>query len=425
MKRPYQKRILKLIPFEEALQKVTNSLNHKKLDYECIKVEEALWRVSAENMVVKEDVPPFNKAAVDGFAVRAEDIKEASQENPITLKVVGKLFPSSNPSTLSIEGGQAVYVATGSPIPINANVVIRVENVRVIKNDLIEIREPVNEWKNVSKVGEDLKKGEVILEKGDVITARDIGLLTLLKVKNIKVFRKVRVAIISVGDELTELYNEKEGKIVNSHAHMFYQLLLEIGVEPKMIGVVKDNLESIVKKMRKAVKESDMVITIGGCSVGIKDYVPDAIRTLGGKDLIFHGIKITPGKVSGIGIVHNKPIIMLPGYATSGLACFYLFVVPILNYLSGFKATSNLPVVNAKLTKDANAKQGLNLLLFLKLRRVKDEYEAEPLTGPLSSLNHLAKANAYTIVRAGRKVKSGEFVKAYMMSFKEFMPLRG
>ncbi|MCS7116511.1 MAG: molybdopterin molybdotransferase MoeA [Nitrososphaerota archaeon] len=417
----YQKRFLKLIPREEALRRVLNALELKPIGYESIAVEESLGRILAEDIISDRDIPPYNQASMDGYAVRSSDVAEASFEKPSRLKVLTKLFPSSFHMAGVLNEGEAMYVASGAPLPLGADAVVRVENAKVI-DEWIEVYEPIEPWRNVTRIGQDVRKGEVVLKKGHVLTPRDIGVLTMLGVKKVLVVRKLKVAIISVGDELTESWQGDPGKVVISNTYMVSQMISDFGAIPIVMGVVPDNPEEIAKKIIEALKGADIVLTIGGCSIGLNDFVPDAINSIGKPGIVFHGITTAPGRVSGVGVISNKPVVMVPGYAVSALACFYFFVIPLLNGLSGLDPYGSPPVLEARLLDDVIAKPGLDLFLLLRISFNKG-YEAEPIYGPSSSANDLARANGYTIVRAGSKLMKGETIRAYLFSFSELRNL--
>ncbi len=414
MQRSDQKRVLKLISVEEGLDIVSNKLNLKPLDSEIVPLYDSLGRVLGEDVISDQDIPYFDRAAMDGYALKSKETKEASRDKFVRLRIVGKIFPEDFGAKFKIEDGEVAYVACGAPLPLGADAVIRVEET-ILLDDEIEVYRPLTPWENVSKVGEDVKKGNLILRKGHLLRAQDVGLLAALKKKDLKVFGKPKVAIISVGDELMDLSMNDQDKIVNNYAIVISGLLSELKAMPMILGVVKDDLEEIKKEIDKALEKADIVITIGGCSVGVKDLVPDAVNALGEPGIIFHGIKMSPGKVTGVGMIKNKPIVMLPGQIVSAVAGFYFFVVPIINRLSGLDIVQTLPIIEGELAEEVKAKPGLDTFLLVK---VSKESIVEPLPKGRNVLFNLVKANGYTVIPSGKALRKGEKVKVSIFDTK-------
>ncbi|MBS7621450.1 molybdopterin molybdotransferase MoeA, partial [Candidatus Bathyarchaeota archaeon] len=382
---------------------------------------EACGRILAENIISRYDIPPRNISAVDGYAVRSQDTSSASAKQPLKLKIMGELFPTSAQCGSSLLTGQAMYVACGAPIPDGSDAVIRVEDT-IRKGDEIEIRRPIENYKNVILAGEDVKQGSIVLSKGHILRPQDIGLLAALRITKVNVFKKPRVAIISVGDELTSLKGGEPSKTINNYAFIISAAASEFGALPEIVGIAPDNISEIAKKIKKALTIAEIIITIGGCSVGVKDFVPDAVSTIGKPGVITHGVKISPGKVTGLGVIEGKPIVMLPGHIASCIAGFYLFVVPLIRLYSGLPAFC-APKISAKISQDVKAKYGLKLFLRVRVSKIDGEFIAEPIYGGSSSLNTLIRSSGFTILDEGTFVKMGDKVTVTLFSDKELLKL--
>jgi len=412
-----QKRILKLISRAEAVEKTIASTREGTLGNEYVGVDESCGRILAEDITAPRDLPPCDRAAMDGYAVRSTDTAGASSANPVRLMITGKVFPSDGPFPRKIATGQCVYTSTGAPLPEGSDAVVQVEKTRLVE-EAIEVVQPVPVNANVCIKGEEVKQGVTLFKQGHVVAPQDVGMLLALGIRSIRAVRKPNVAIISVGDELADAYEEREDKVVNDHAYIIGQLLRQLGAEPKVLGVVRDDPQLIETKISGALRDADLVITIAGSSVGTRDFVPDVVGSLG--RTAFHGVAITPGKVTGLGIVDEKPVVMLPGYLMSALAGFYMFVVPLVNLLLGLDANCGIPVVEARLKTSTRSKHGLERFQLLQLSRHGSSYLAAPIEAKLAAMMDLSKANAYTIISKGQVLGEGDRVVATLLAPSEF-----
>lgn len=412
-----QKRILKLISRAEAVEKTIASTREGTLGHEHVAVDESCGRILAEDITAPHDLPPCDRAAMDGYAVRSRDTAGASSANPVRLTIAGKVFPSDGPFPRKISTGQCMYTSTGAPLPEGSDAVVQVEKTRLVE-EAIEVVQPLPINANVSLKGEEVKQGVTLFKQGDVVGPQDIGMLLAQGIRTVRVVRKPNVGIISVGDELADAYEEREDKAVNDHAYIVAQLLRQLGAEPKILGVVRDDPQLIEAKISGALRDADFLITIAGSSVGTRDFTPDVVGSLG--RTAFQGVAVTPGKVTGLGIVNEKPVVMLPGYLMSALAGFYLFVVPLVNLLLGLDANCGLPVVEAKLKTSARSKQGLERFQLLQLSRHGKSYLATPIDAKLAAMTDISKANAYTIISKGQVLREGDRVVATLLAPSEF-----
>ena len=404
----------KLISLEEVSCRLSGVPTARLSVHEMVSVENSVGRVLAEDVVSKVNIPDRRIAVFDGYAVISSDISSALLDNPVTLKIVGETFSdTTSPRTLS--PGAAVYTACGAPVSDAGDAVIKVENTRLMGGH-VQVISPLEPGKNIALVGEDVKKGDRILAKSSILRPQDVGLLAGIGLRSVKVMKKPKVGIISVGDELAK--SRKSGKISNNYALMISGLVSEICCDPRLLGIATDDLGQIKKAISKGVEKMDVVTTIAGCSVGVKDLVPRAIKDLGGS-ILLHGVKLSPGTPMGVGILKGKPVVMLPGYIVSAYAAFYTLLAPIITNIIGLTTEKFFPIIKARLTHDVRGKQ-VSTFMRVRLRSLDSGFSAEPVRGGSSRLSTLVKSNGYTIVPIKKELKKGELVDVVFYDMYEF-----
>jgi len=400
---------------EKALERMFEVLREKPLRLESIPVYEAYGRVLGEDVISDVDVPPFPSALMDGYAVRARDTIRASEDNPVKLRIVGAVSLGKR-TDLKIGPGEACYVPTGGFLPEGADAVVKVEDVRVLA-DKIEISRRAETGRYVSPKGEDVKKGEIILEKGHVLNARDIGILTALRIREVKVVKKPAVAVLSVGDELVDYHHPvlDVEKVIDSHRPMIVHMLKENGAIPLELGIAPDDPDRIMEKLREGLGKADLILTIGGCSQGEKDYVPDVINLLGKPGVIVHGVAVKPGRVTGLAVVDGKPIIILPGLPQSTIVGFILFALPLIRSMLGLPRVLPYLSVDAKMKEEVRLIQGIKQFIFVKLERICGEFFAVPLHGESNLLSNIIKADGFIITNEERTtIEEGEEASVFL-----------
>jgi molybdenum cofactor synthesis domain-containing protein len=411
------RRKLSYLGVDEAVKKIVTTVNIKP-EFEVVPIHKAYGRVLVEDVVSGVDVPPSDISHFDGYAIRAEDAVHASVASPVSLKVIGRIYPGERVEK-GVNPGEAYYITTGSFLPESADAVIMVEATAIVEKDIIKICKTMKPGENVIPAGEDVKKDETVFKKGHVLRAQDIGFLAVLRSGKVKVFRKPVVAIISSGDELINPMEENDpDKIVNSHSLVVSKLIMEIGGIPLDLGIVSDNLIKIKEKIEGGLQKADMILTIGGCSVGKKDFVLRAINQIGKPGVIVHGIKRKPGRVSGVGVIKGKPIVMLPGLIQSTIVGFHVLALPLIRLASGLPATNLLQTRRAKIAKDVAFKKFIPFqqVTFVKINIEKDQVIAQPIIGESNLISIPVKASGF-IVTPGHKpiIKKGEEVEVHLL----------
>jgi molybdopterin molybdotransferase len=306
----------------------------KSLRSEQVPLFDAPGYFAAEDIIAPEDVPYFPRSAVDGYAVRAQDTVGASSENPVLLKIKGEVPMASRPG-ISLESGTAVKIWTGGWLPEGADAVVMLENAS-LTGEFVEIYRPVARGENVLQVGDDVRAGEVIVERGKKLRAQEIGLLQTLGILEVQVIRKPRVLLIPTGNELVEPWQEpRDGKIRETNSITVSSLIREYCEVVKRHPIVRDNRKELYEVLRKNMAEFDLILISGGSSKGSGDFAVGAIEEFEGSEILYHGVYISPGKPTIFARVKEKPIMGLPGHPVSSFVSTYLFVIPFLKYLQG------------------------------------------------------------------------------------------
>jgi molybdenum cofactor synthesis domain-containing protein len=384
----------KLLTFDEAKKKIDDEFKPVFLGEEAVLLE-ANNRVLNEDVVSTLDIPPFNRSTVDGYAVKAQDTFGSDENKPVTLKVSGAVNIGEL-SNVKLEKGEAVEIVTGAPIPEGADAVVMVEDTEREDADL-KVFVAVTVSENVMKKGSDIKKGSLVLKKGQVLGSSEIGVLAALGLTQIKVLKIPMIAVLSTGAEVTEPGKPlPPGKIYDINAYSISTAVIESGGKPVYFGVVPDDKAALLKALHTAVASSDMVITSGGVSVGPRDYTPQIVDSLGKPGIVVYGIAVKPGKPTTVGFVGNKPIFSLPGHPTSALLIFYLLARPLILRLAGRPATG-MKMVRAFAGSRMFSAKGRRTFVMVKLEFDKScRLIAEPVeTGASGAITTLANADGF------------------------------
>jgi len=388
-----------LINADKALNIILEYASKIKINSVKIDIENSLGRILAEDIYANIDLPPFDRSTVDGYAVIAEDTFGSSPINPTILKIVNEIECGINPNNIKpLNSGECSVIFTGAPLPPNANAVVMVENAKR-KNGLVEIYKQVQPFSNVSRKGEDFKKGEIVAKKGTRIKAWHIGAITSFNIKEISVYRKIKVALISTGSELREVGSIiKPGEIINTTKPLLKALLKEKDCEIIDLGSVPDDMDKIKEKIIIGLNSSDILIITGGSSLGKKDIVPEAINDIAKPGLIFHGVAIRPGKTMGFGANGDKLIFMISGLPVAAMISFIAFIEPAIDkILNCFPEPK--PIIKARLSRRVANPVGFKSFMRVFVKRINNSYIAEPLrlTGS-GILSTLTKANGILII---------------------------
>ncbi|MFX0027005.1 MAG: gephyrin-like molybdotransferase Glp [Candidatus Hermodarchaeota archaeon] len=376
----------KLTPLNEALNILFSKIQLSSSGE--IEIEDALNRILADDIISKMDIPPFDRSAMDGYAIKAEDSFGASPKNPKKIKLVGTIEIGEYPR-LRINRNEGIRISTGAPIPEGSNAVIKIEDTEIDK-DIVNLYTSLVPGKNVSKRGEDLKIGTKILSGGVELKAEHIALLCSLGFNKVIVRTKPEISIFSSGNELIEPGEPlKPGKIYNSNTLMISALVNLYGGTVIRSETVKDDKESIKKKLFEASKDSQIIIFTGGTSVGTKDYLPGIIEELG--FILTHGVAQRPGSPALIGFLNGTLTFCLPGTPVAAYVSFLRITGPSIRKMLGCLILDPRISIKAKIARDIPVSSlGFLHYLRVKLEKHNEEIIAVPVklrgSGVISSL---------------------------------------
>jgi molybdopterin molybdotransferase len=346
-----------MIDHEDALALVLAAA--KTLAAESVPLSRALGRTLARDVKAREDVPPFTKATMDGYALRAGDTGLASATTgaggrAVTLQVLEDLAAGRSSRT-TVGPGQAVRIMTGAPLPRGADAVVMVENTEASGRS-VAVRREVRPGDNIGRAGEDLKKGEIALERGTVIGPAETGMLAAVGLARVPVTRRPKLAVIATGDEIVEPGQPKRpGQIRNSNGPALTAMAARAGAEAIYLGIARDRTPSLSSKLARA-RGADILVLTGGVSVGDYDLVKDELRAAGVRP-VFWQVRIKPGKPVFFGVRGRELVFGLPGNPTSAMVTFHLFVRPAVERMLGRKVQGG-GTATAVLTEDIVLKPG-------------------------------------------------------------------
>jgi molybdopterin molybdotransferase len=331
-----------LTPLGEAQQTVLDAAD--VLGLEKVGLLDALRRVLGEDIIAARDNPPWDNSAMDGFAVRWEDLKQEHEiAKPVVLKVIEEV-PAGKVATKTVGVGEAIRIMTGAPIPRGANAVVKVEETEP-SPDSVRIFKPVERHANIRPQGEDVKRGDCIIPKGTQIRPAEAGMLAILAKSFVFVYQRPRVAILSTGDELADLDERfDEDKIINSNSYGIAAAVQETGAVPVLLGIAKDDPAALKEKIAQGLT-ADILVLSGGVSMGDYDFTKAVFKELGA-EMNFWKLAIRPGQPLAFGKIQGKLAFGLPGNPVSSMVTFEQLVRPTILKMSGHRSYGR-PVLEA------------------------------------------------------------------------------
>ena len=398
--------MLELVTFEEANRLLMENQMLSKIEY--VSLQKSCGRVLAEDLTAKINIPPFNRAAVDGYAVNSNDTGERR------FSINGEITAGHDFAGL-VTSGKGIRIFTGAPVPNEITAVVRQEDVDVQSNNIM-IEKPWSLGDNIALCGEDIKQGEQLINQGTVIRPAYVGLLASQGFTQIPVFQRLKVGILSTGDELVPPGEPlRPGKIYNSNLFSIIALVEDLGAKAVPLGIVSDSIGAISKTLVEALEQVDLVITTGGASVGDYDVIKDAITQIGG-NLLFWRVAIKPGTPIIAGIYKNKLIIGLSGNPAAALIGAELLVAPVIRKMLGHTKI-NLKIISAVASGEVNKASGIRRMLRVQVEETKTGRIAIlSLKQKSGILKSLAECNGVLDLGAKEVIKDGEQHKVIMFN---------
>ena len=394
-----------LISLDEALTICMDAVSPVATK-ESLPIERAAGRVSGSEARARISVPLADRAAMDGYAVRAADTYGAGKFKPKVLQMIETLYANTVPKRRVLRG-KCIEVATGSTIPEGADAVVMVEDTEK-KGDRISIHSPVHPGENISPEGEDIKKGDKVISEGEVLSPANIGALAAVGVRRTFVYRKPVVAVLTTGDEVIEPGRPiRPGQVYDINAYTLSAVIEENGGEPKRFPHAPDDIESLRASLKKTAK-CNLIVFSGGSSVGEKDLILDVLKQLG--EVKFHGVAVKPGKPTVFGHVGKTPVLGMPGYPTSCLSNAYMILVPMLRKMA------RLPPKMEKTIELPLSRRVVSAIGRTEFHTVKIEKgRAVPVYKESGAITSMANADGYIKIPANVDlVEAGETVQVIL-----------
>ena len=396
----------KLLVSQENAEKIITENCSSIERLESVGLSDASGRVLAENITADRFVPPFDRSAMDGYAVIAEDTFGADVSEVI-LELDG-IIHAGEVSDTEVTRGHCLQIATGSPLPKGSDAVVMVEFTERREN-MIHITKPIHPGGHISRKGEDIVEGDVILTKDTLLTPAKVGVLAALGCTSVTVYARPRVTVIPTGSEIvTPGEALAPGQIFDVNSFTLEAVLRANGAEVIRLPVVVDEIDNLTSAI-KEVLTSDMVVLSGGSSVGEKDFLAGILSDLG--KVLFHGVQIKPGKPTLFGIANDKPIFGMPGYPTSCLSNAYVFLIPLIRKMARLPIESKRTIM-AKISKRMVSSSGRRQFLTVSLK----DGVAHPVYKHSGAITSMANADGYVILPVNLDViEEGETIEVTLL----------
>jgi molybdopterin molybdotransferase len=383
---------------------------------ETVPIADALGRVLADDVRASVDLPPFERSAVDGWAVLAVDTVGASPDRPIRLRASGEVRMGASADAV-VSGGSAVRIPTGGMLPAGADAIVMQEYVEAGVGQIAVMR-PAARGDHVVARGADVRAGDLVLSRGRRLRPADLGILAGQGWEAIRVALRPRVAVLSTGDEVVRPGEQVEpGRVRDMNGVAIAATVTQCGGIPTMLGIVRDERGEVDAALRRGLADHEMLLVTGGSSVGERDVVADAIGALGAPGIIVHGIAVRPGKPTVLAIAGTTPVIGLPGNPVSALVIFDLFARPVIEQLLGMDPQSRISqVAHARLAQPLPGAGQREDHRRVTLERRADGLWAVPLPAGSQILSSLTRAGGIVVVPAGAVFAEGQEVEVRLFT---------
>lgn len=404
------------VSLSKAQELIADHLKEVGIQKEVVSLPEALGRIVAEDMLAQEDLPPFDRSTVDGFAVRSADTFGANESSPALFMIVGEVAMGES-GTLVLQPGQAVSIPTGGMLPVGADAVVMLEYTEQHDETILMILKMVAPGENLVAKGDDIRSRMTIVKRGQKIGPQHIGALAACGWAQIPVAKRVEVAILSTGDELVDIHETPQrGQIRDVNSYALGAMLSEIGCIVKPMGIVKDSFEQFYNALVKALATCQLVVISGGSSVGVKDYTEKAINALGTPGVLIHGVAIKPGKPTIFGMVGQIPIFGLPGHPVAAMTVCQQLVEGAVRFLGGQKQGGDELPILACLGRNIPSVPGRDDFMNVRLSRQDGKYIATPLLGKSGLISTMSEADGTIHIPADKSgLYQGESIEVRLI----------
>ncbi len=405
--------LLSTLSITAAKKKIEENFKDFPLEIETVSLTEALDRIISEDIVAIDNVPDFDRSTVDGYALYTRDTNGASETLPSFLEVIGAVEMGQG-STMALKSGQCCYVPTGGMLPQGADGVVMIEYTELLDEKTICIQRPTAPLENILKRGDDIGAGQVIFNRGHKLRSQDIGALAGMGFDHISVFKKIRISIISTGDELLAPEERLEpGKIRDMNTYSLAAAAQKDGCQVLATAIVQDDFELLRDKIIEVLSQSDVVLVSGGSSMGVKDITKDVINSLGEPGVLIHGLAVKPGKPTIVGKLEGKAIFGLPGQPVSALVIYHVIVGEFLKKLLG--QTQTKPYLTGEITVNIPSAAGREHYVMVTISQENSKILVKPVYGKSGMLTMMTKAIGYIRIEQNQEgIHRGDPVRVYL-----------
>jgi putative molybdopterin biosynthesis protein len=401
-----QEQFLEVVSADEARARFERHLDLSPLSAESVPLAAALTRVLAHEVVAAVDAPPFDRSNVDGFALRAADTVGAGDAVPKIFRLNAEVIACGDAPALEVKPGTATAIATGGVIPRGADAVVMIEHTELIEEGAprnepsIELRRAAAPGQFVSYAGSDIARGETLLRRGTRIGSREIGMLAACGLAHVDVVRRPKVAVLSTGDELVAPgLPLKPAGVYDSNGAIIAAAVTEAGGEPLSLGAFPDDEAALEKAVRQALAASDIVVLSGGTSKGAGDLSHAIVSRLGKPGILVHGVALKPGKPLCLGVIGDKPIVVLPGFPTSAIFTFHAFVAPVIRARAGLPPEA-AQTLTARVPLRVASELGRKEFVLVSLIDSEDGPVAFPTGKGSGSVTSFSQADGFVEIEA-------------------------
>ena len=396
--------MLKVVSTEKADSIIEEAFSSYSLSEEKVKLDFLVGRILSRDIVSSENIPSFDRVTVDGYAVIASDTYGSGESMPSQLENEGEILMGQTAEG-KIEAGKCMKISTGGMLPEGADSAVMVENTEEMIDGTVLVYKAVSPFENITKKGDDVKAGERVISKGTLLSSKHIGVLASLGITEAYCLKKIKVGIISSGDEVIDVSETPSGgQVRDVNSHILSALCGENGCETKLYGIVSDSYEILYEKTKKAAEECDIILLSGGSSAGARDMTVKVISDLG--EVFLHGIAMKPGKPTIVGRIGEKAVFGLPGHPAAAYFTALRFVVPLINKI--YRKSGEVKALSALTATNISSNHGREEFIPVKL----EGGYAYPVFRKSGVISLLCQADGYIVIDRNKEgLKKGEEVK--------------